>query len=398
MSYINLETARKVMRSNGLDALVATTPTNIFYTSSYFNIVIWMPGITVTPADPGLEPVIIISSSEEGVVKETSHIKDIRSYPVWSELVDVKDIIEGKLTRVTKPRQFDIRGVYALLSDTLKDKGLHKGTIGIEMGSVTHRIYSLLLEQNPEAKFVDAEGILGELQRVKTTEGIEALRAAAAIGVKGIQGMIEGGVLGATVGELQAKYKRRVVQEITDDNALCFAFGRGAGIITGGFLPSMQLAKSKVSPGDNVAIDCGVVVDGHVSDLARTFVAGRPSPLQQKVYGALKAGYEKALSMMRPGVKINEIYNAAQETIRENGLDWLTRGHFGHSVGIFPPIEQPPWICADEERELEPNMVMCLETPLFVSGLGAFLLEDMILITPEGHEVLSELPREMVEL
>ena len=79
-------------------------------------------------------------------------------------------------------------------------------------------------------------------------------------------------------------------------------------------------------------------------------------------------------------------------------MDWYTRGHLGHSVGIYPPCEQPPFICADDETELEPHMVMCLETPLYVGGLGAFQIEDMILITPDGHEVLTQLPRDMLEL
>ena len=70
----------------------------------------------------------------------------------------------------------------------------------------------------------------------------------------------------------------------------------------------------------------------------------------------------------------------------------------GHSIGIGP-IEQPPYISAEEETELEPNMVICVECGAYVLGrFGAFQIEDMLLVTPGGHEVLTNLPREMIEL
>lgn len=402
MPFMDLERARKEMQKRGVDALVATTPTNFYYTSMLRSGLSEAPAITIIPADPAHEPAVLVLEFDGLVARKTSNIKDIWTYPMWMEIVEAEDIPKGTIKRVPKPHQFDLRGIYAQLSDIFKEKGLHGGTIGIEMGSFIQREYPLLLEYNPKAKFVDAEEIFWELRKIKTKEEIENLKIAAAITVKGIQGMIEGGVLGATIGELQAKYKKGVVKAMTDDIATRFDF-RYSPIAVGDpfstFYGSAGPGAHKVAKGDIIYIDCGVYVNGYMSDMGRTFVVGKPSSLPEKIYRALRTGYEEALSKVKPGMRMNEIYNIAQDTVRKSGLDWYTRGHLGHSVGCLgPPIENPPFFAADDETELEANMVVCLETPLYVKGLGAFQIEDMLLITPGGYERLTDIPRDLVEL
>lgn len=134
--------------------------------------------------------------------------------------------------------------------------------------------------------------------------------------------------------------------------------------------------------------------------MGRTFSVGKPGKLQKKLYVALKAGYEEAISRIKPGVKMKEIHRALQETVNKGGFEWYARGHMGHMVGIGPgAVEQPPFVSADEETDLEPNMVMCVECGTYVAGrFGAFQIEDMILVTSDGYEQLTKLPRDMIEL
>jgi Xaa-Pro aminopeptidase len=70
----------------------------------------------------------------------------------------------------------------------------------------------------------------------------------------------------------------------------------------------------------------------------------------------------------------------------------------GHAGGVAPGAEQPPFISATEERVFEPGMVICVESPLYVNGLGGFQVEDEIVITKNGIEVLNAFPRDMVEV
>ena len=95
---------------------------------------------------------------------------------------------------------------------------------------------------------------------------------------------------------------------------------------------------------------------------------------------------------------MKEIFELALSTARRWGLDWYSRGHMGHTIGPGPRGEQPPFISAAEEGVFEPNMVICLEAPLYVGGLGGFQIEEKILITENGYEFLITLPREMMEI
>lgn len=398
MPYMNMETARNLMQKNGVDAIVATAPSDFCFTSGYHLRGGFLPGATVIPADPSIEPVMVVSKYEEPVARATSSFRDIRSFPEWLEIVDVNDVIGNRLSRRPKPSHYDDEQLCLLISSALKDNKLEESTIGVRMPVTPGRTLSILCKQNPKAKFVEAEGILRQLRQIKTAEAIDAIRVAASLGVKGIHGMVAGGVLGEAVGELQLRYRRAVLQAVSCDTVMKFTFGRGVSIIAGDPATSLGSAAHKVSSGTTLFIDCGVVFNGYVSDMGRTFIVGKPNPLQLKIYRALRAGFEEGLALMKPGVTVKTIFNTVQDTIRRSGLEWYSRGHLGHGLGMYPPEEEAPYICADDETVLEPNMVMCLETPLYVNGLGAFQIEDIFLITGGGHEILTQISRDLVEL
>ena len=84
--------------------------------------------------------------------------------------------------------------------------------------------------------------------------------------------------------------------------------------------------------------------------------------------------------------------------MRRNGLPHYNRGHLGHGVGLSLAIEESPLISPNETHLLEPGMVLSLQMPYYGYGVGAISIEDMILITDDGHEVLSTLSRELVDL
>ena len=125
---------------------------------------------------------------------------------------------------------------------------------------------------------------------------------------------------------------------------------------------------------------------------------GKPPETPKKLFDALKAGYEAAASMVKPGVKMKEIHRVLHEVVEKKGYPWFARGHTGHSIGIGQ-TEQPPFIAKDQETVLEPNMVIAIECAVHPIGrFGGLQLEDMFLVTASGKEILTELPREMVEL
>jgi len=155
---------------------------------------------------------------------------------------------------------------------------------------------------------------------------------------------------------------------------------------------------TRLKRGDLIKFDCGVNLGGYLSDCGRTFVFGRPDDTQRKMYAALRDAHQRCREMLRPGVKIGEIFRAGQEEVRAHGYPRYTRGHFGHSIGMDSFVEEPPYISEGEPTVLEPGMVLCLETPYYGDSVGAFQIEDMVLITRDGYENFNTMPYDLVEL
>jgi Xaa-Pro dipeptidase len=156
------------------------------------------------------------------------------------------------------------------------------------------------------------------------------------------------------------------------------------------------LAGGRLAPGCTVKFDAQVRVSHYFSDVGRTFVVGAPLPEQRRIYEGLMEAHERARERLRPGVRVCDVFQAAMEPLRKRGFRRYSRGHFGHSIGLDPKCEEPPFVSAVETRPLEPGMVLSIETPFYCRGLASIQLEDVCLITAEGHEALTRLPRELV--
>jgi Xaa-Pro aminopeptidase len=146
----------------------------------------------------------------------------------------------------------------------------------------------------------------------------------------------------------------------------------------------------RVEPGLTIKFDMQVDVAGYHSDIGRT-VAFEPAAEQIEVYDALREALARAEAAIRPGVKFAEIYAAGAEAMREQGFTNYSRGHLGHSVGLTQHFEEPPFICPFEFRPVAPNMVLSLELPYYIYGIGAFQLERMIEVTEDGAAPMDQM-------
>ena len=113
--------------------------------------------------------------------------------------------------------------------------------------------------------------------------------------------------------------------------------------------------------------------------------------------GAVRSGVEAALEVIRPGVRMCDVFEVGQEAVRRAGLPGYSRGHVGHSMGLGSG-EMPPFLSALETRPLEESMVMAIETPLYVRGLGGFQLEECVEVTKDGYRLLTTLARDFLEV
>jgi Xaa-Pro aminopeptidase len=154
---------------------------------------------------------------------------------------------------------------------------------------------------------------------------------------------------------------------------------------------------AQLRQGDLVRFDIGCTVDGYWADMARTAVVGEPTREQQQRYDALLEGEAAQRASARSGVSAGELFKVAVDRVRQGALPQYRRGHCGHGIGIdvheFPTLNS-----ASQNVALEDGMVLCVETPYYQIGWGGMMVEDMIVVRPNGNECLTHLPRALRRL
>ena len=102
--------------------------------------------------------------------------------------------------------------------------------------------------------------------------------------------------------------------------------------------------------------------------------------------------------LLRPSVPLGDVHHATLAAIRAAGFPGYSRGHFGHGLGAGLGSEEWPFISARSDVVLEPGMVMAFECPWYIDGLGGMIIENQLLITETGHEMMNDLPLDLVRI
>ncbi len=383
------------MQNEGLSALVLCQPESIVYATGAFPGVasFWRragAAFVVVPADASAPLAAIVGDLQASSFAAASGIADVRSHRIWVE-TDNFPLRTDKPRRSPRPAQYSLGGSLALLLDLLRERGLG-GRIGLEMGFVPAADFAQF--QTLPIQWVDATRIVERLRSIKHPEEIERLGRAARHAAAGLSHLMDVFAPGMTAADMS---------RIWQDAARQDAIGQGlpppqsfwSYIAVGGdgFAPGEAAAA-----GDIIKMDVGCVIDGYSSDGARTAVLGQPAPAAQAIHDALQRAFETGLASCSPGRPLAEIYRRISASMWDQGYDTYGRGHFGHGVGSSIWSEEWPFISDDAEAVLEPGMVLALETPWYIDGLGGFIIEDQLLVTPSGVEVMAPMSRELRRL
>lgn len=229
----------------------------------------------------------------------------------------------------------------------------------------------------------DLSGAFRRARACKLPHEIDMLRRACAIAEQGIARVRAGARAGMTEHAIAAM----VAEAILAGGAV----PRFISVTSG---PRSALADAYptdrvIDQGDLVRMDIGCSFGGYWADVARTLVVGAPTVAQRRRHDAITAGLHAALAAARPGVRASDVFRAGVEGTRRAGIADFARHHCGHGIGLagyeFPLVDP------SEDAVLEPGMVLCLETPFYEIGWGGMMVEDMIVLTEDGHDRLSAL-------
>jgi Xaa-Pro dipeptidase len=407
--YIDRHRAGRLMTSLGVDAMVLVQPESIQYAAGASAGVasLWRragAAALLVPADPASQMAAVVGDLQAASFRKASGIEDTRSHPIWVETSAV-DLGEADVpvaiarndrhrpVGFQRPATFDPALALAILRDILVERGLDKARIGLELAFVPvadMRAFELAL---PDVRWVDASPLVAQLRMIKRPDEIEMLRLAADLTSGALRDLLSFLHEGMDAAAMTALWRNRV-----DDGAMRRGLAQHvsgwAYIAVGedGFAPGAPARR-----GDVVKIDVGAVVGGYSADMARTAVLGRPTRPQQQIHGALLRALEAALAALVPGRPLQEAHHAATAAMHRAGFTTYSRGHFGHSIGASIFSEEWPFIAADTDVPVEPGMVLAVEAPYYVRGVGGFIIEDQFLVGENGLECLSPLPRALHE-
>lgn len=398
---IIFEKLRRSMSEAGLDALVAFRPENVYYSSGgpnwflYTNSVAGM-GVSIIPRDATKEPVAIVIDFESPAFEELSWIKDVRNYSMWlfiDETYREGGPIKAKVDKEEKGTDFGVADSFKILGEVLRELDLADKKVGIEMDFIQHTGWKMLKKNCPDVNFVDSDAVWMESRMYKTPWEIDNLRNAAHSTQDAILKALEGVSEGTSQAEILKAFTAAVAQDkrVGGQRFCMVRVGKE-------FAPSYFPRNDRVKSGELIEFDCGTDCLGYTADMARTFVFGKPTDPQKRVHSLMFGAIEEAIKAMEPGRKLSEVFNIGHNYVREHGMPEYNRGHIGHGIGLALAIEEAPFLAPTEDRILEPGMVFCLELPYYGHGLGAISIEEMIAITDDGHEMLTTISRELVEL
>ncbi len=158
-------------------------------------------------------------------------------------------------------------------------------------------------------------------------------------------------------------------------------------------LPNAIPGERRLGPGDLIRFDIGCRADGYASDISRTAVFGQPSAKQRAYYQAILDGEDAGLAALRAGARACDVFAAAVEGTRAGGIAHYRRHHVGHGIGL--DVYDHPVLNTTTETTLEPGMVFEVETPYYEIGFGGIQVEDTVVITDTGYQMLTRTPREL---
>jgi len=388
--YLDRRRASRLMQHEGLSALVLCQPESIAHAAGAF------PGVAtfwrragaaflIVPADEGAALTAIVGDLQAKAFAQASGIADVRSHRIWVE-TDRFPLDPAKPKRQPRPAQYSLGDSLGLLRDALGEKGL-SGRIGLELGFVPVADFEAF--RALPVDWADATRLVERLRAVKHKDEIARLRRAALHARAGLSALMDAIAPGMTAAEMTRIWKSAAE---ADAVAQGFAVPQSswAYIAVGGdgFAPGGPAAA-----GDLIKMDVGCVIDGYSSDGARTAVLGTPRPEAQAIYDALHRAFDAGLACCEPGRRLGDIYRVIATAMRDAGYESYGRGHFGHGVGASVWSEEWPFIAEGADAVLEPGMVMALETPWYIDGLGGFIIEDQLLVTDKGCEVMAPMDR-----
>ncbi|WP_110933685.1 M24 family metallopeptidase [Paenibacillus bouchesdurhonensis] len=350
------------MREVGIQTLIITDPKHVYYLTGFLS----NPHERFLGAvfSMGKQPFLLVPELDEENARSAADITEIVTHS-------------------------DTDNPYEVLKSNLK---CSVGTIGFEKEHMSVARFEQLQESLSFARYLDVGPWLRQLRNRKSEEEINKIRHAVALIEQVLQETLPHVKAGITENELVAEIEyliRKVGAEGPAFDSMVLAGKKTA-------LPHGVPGNQPISNGDLLMFDIGLYAGGYASDITRTYGVGHLAEPLQQIYNTVLAANEAAIQAIKPGVSYASIDKAARDVIAEAGYGSYFIHRLGHGLGI--DVHEFPSVHGENELLLEVGSVFTVEPGIYVPGLGGVRIEDDVVVTTSGVEVLTTLPKELTYL
>lgn len=387
MMLLNHERLRAAMSAHQINAIVATAPENVLYTSGFWSLPQWIRRgpqafVVWTAGDAEGQPVVIAGTSTLDLVADQRVAATIRRYGAFP--IDCAPSIE------LDPVSAHQAALHALADDgdpirtlvlEIRQAGLEKARIGIDEMGLLPGDNERLRSDLPDVVWVMAASIFRNIRAVKTPLEIDRLRTVAAITERSVAAALAVATEGVTEIELARAFHTQTVREDAFPVLGCIGFGERSALM------NVQPSERRLRHGDIIRFDVGGHYRNYRADIARIASLGSPSMEIQAKYDALNKGVQRGIELIRPGVAARNVFQAVVETVRREGIAQYQRSHVGHGIGLDG--YDAPLLSGTSNDVMEEGMVVCIETPYYELGRIGLQVEDMLVVRADGAEMLS---------
>ena len=276
------------------------------------------------------------------------------------------------------------------INQLLKEEEITK--LGIEAEEISYQQY-LQYQDKLDVELVATTDLVKSLRKVKDETEVDKISQAVKITDNAFEEIQEQLEVGAIEREIALEIEFAQKKQGATKNAFDFIVASGKR----GAMPHGVASDKEIEAGDLVTMDFGCVYQGYHSDMTRTVIVGDdPTAKQEKIYNIVLEAQETAIEAIEPGKTGAEIDKVARDIIEEAGYG-ANFGHgLGHSVGL--EIHENPRLSRKDETVLKPGMVVTVEPGIYIPDWGGIRIEDIVVVTDDGCQILTESPKELLVL
>ena len=266
------------------------------------------------------------------------------------------------------------------------------GALAYPPSGLSHRAFLQFTDALPDTvQLRAADAVVAKLREVKDADEIEKVRAAAALLEGAYELVASMGLAGRTEGDVAWA----IEQHLREAGASALSFESIVAGGTNGAFPHHHPKGDVIPDGTLVTVDIGCIVDGYCSDCTRTFAVGDPGDELRAAYDLTLRAQEASLAAVAPGAHGRDVDAVARDIIADAGHG----DHFGHGLGhgVGMQIHEGPRLSRTSDDVLEAGMVVTVEPGVYLPGVGGVRIEDLVVVTEGGHEVLTHYTKQLVQ-